>query len=738
MSDQAPAPEPYMRKARVYMQLLAVMQLLNDAPEGMQRSEILRRIRDLVPPVASELTTNASGGVRYDTNVAWWSLNLVKAGWIVKDDGRWSITDLGRAALAQFPEADALGTEGDRLYNVWRKRTNAEKATRAVWELTDAVIARIPAGRWATFADVTAAVGGTAQNLGVHLWADLPAGWHRVALKGGQLSAEKYGEEDRSDEQRRLLAEDGIDASDELPDDRRLTAGEMAGIVAEVKGGDRAWLVRGTSVKGSSIVPEWVSEGFVSLPASMLPTLPAKADDATIKAAVDSGYSTIGYSQREAKNEEIRAFLLRMKPGDLLLTTAGDDVFVGEIAGEATQADSPGKRSNLRRPADWDNADSPMAVSDLSSRLQGRLSASSDIVELTDVYDEVQALRPPDDEEDEGSVTVTPEPIPDVTLALLDDEAVETLLVGRPWLDELVELLADRHQVIVYGPPGTGKTYLSLAVAEKLAGKGRVTLVQFHPSYSYEDFFEGYRPAGTGDGGVALQLVPGPFRKVVDAARANPAEPYFLIIDEINRANLAKVFGELYFLLEYRDRSIDLLYSSGDTGPTFTMPANVYLIGTMNTADRSIALVDAAMRRRFAFLSLHPEDQKLDRVLRSWLDTRSIPKERTDTLVALLIELNARIADKDVKIGPSYLMTQTVASDAGLDRVWRTSILPLLEEYHVGEGVDVAARYGLPALRKALGLAGVEDAAVDGDASSDESLAPDSATDEAVGAEDDT
>lgn len=283
-------------------------------------------------------------------------------------------------------------------------------------------------------------------------------------------------------------------------------------------------------------------------------------------------------------------------------------------------------------------------------------------------------------------------------LPFLTDAVAEGLLIGRAWLDEFVHLLNMRPQVILYGPPGTGKTFLAQSVAEALAGPERVTFVQFHPSYAYEDFFEGYRPAGSGDGGVSLQLVPGPFRKVVDLARANPSEPYFLIIDEINRANLAKVFGELYFLLEYRDRSIDLLYSSGDSGPAFSLPANVYIIGTMNTADRSIALVDAAMRRRFAFLSLHPDDERLDLVLRQWLAERNLPADRAD----LFVELNRRIANKDMKIGPSYLMSSSVADEAGLDRIWRTSILPLLEEYHVGDSVDVKAKYGLAALRRLM------------------------------------
>ena len=699
MTDQAGvSPNKYTSKARFGEQMLGVLRLLEPEPEGLQAREVLRRLKLALPPTESELTLDASGALRYDTKVRWWSVGLSKAEFVTKVGGVWAITDKGREALLEFPDASSFGAEVDRHYDEWKARDIAEKASRENWELADSVIARIPAGRWVTFTDVAETVGGSFQSLGVHLWKECPPGWHRVALKGGLLSAERYGDEDRTDEQRRLLLDDGFDLDGPLPEDRHLPLGELAGILTEVKGGERAWLVRGTSVKGTSIVPEWIDEGFMSLPASMLPMLLPDASDEDIKSAVDSGYSTLGYSQREAKFEEILAFIHRMKPGHLVVTTAGDDVFIGEIAGTAVQHESPGKRSNLRRLVDWDNADSPLAVSDLPSRLAGRLRSSADVVELTDIYDAVGALRMPalDDDTVDGDV------VPEARLELLSDEVVERLLIGRVWLDEFVELLAERRQVIVYGPPGTGKTYLAQEIAEALAGKGRVTLVQFHPSYAYEDFFEGYRPSGTVGGGIALQLVPGPLRKVVDAARENPGEPYFLIVDEINRANLAKVFGELYFLLEYRDRSIDLLYSSGDTGPAFTLPANVFLIGTMNTADRSIALVDSAMRRRFAFISLHPEDERLDQVLRQWLVDRSFAADRIDLLVGVLVELNRRIADKDVKIGPSYLMTSTVVTDAGLDRVWRTSILPLLEEYHVGEGVDVAARYGLPVLRRAL------------------------------------
>ena len=223
--------------------------------------------------------------------------------------------------------------------------------------------------------------------------------------------------------------------------------------------------------------------------------------------------------------------------------------------------------------------------------------------------------------------------------------------------------------------------------------------MQFHPAYSYEDFFEGYRPsAPTDDGRVGFALTPGPFRRLVEAARESPSTPYVLIIDEINRANLAKVFGELYFLLEYRDETIDLLYASGDE-VGFSLPDNVLLMGTMNTADRSIALVDAAMRRRFAFVQLHPSEPPTSGMLRRWLQREGHPVAAADLLDAL----NALIEDPDFKIGPSYLMRpEAHRAKDGLERVWRSAILPLLEEHHYGEGIDVAERYGLVRLRASL------------------------------------
>jgi 5-methylcytosine-specific restriction protein B len=262
-------------------------------------------------------------------------------------------------------------------------------------------------------------------------------------------------------------------------------------------------------------------------------------------------------------------------------------------------------------------------------------------------------------------------------------------------LAKIVDLLQERKQIILYGPPGTGKTYLASKLARHLTDEGAVKLVQFHPSYTYEDFFEGFRPEPGGSGTLTFTLRAGPFRDFAEVAADNPSTAYILIIDEINRANLAKVFGELYFLLEYRDESISLQYSPDKE---FTLPQNLFLIGTMNTADRSIARIDTAMRRRFAFVELDPRIPPVEGLLSRWLGKRHLPQEAA----LLLDELNRHIEDSDAAIGPSYLMDERIYQrDDGLDRVWQYSIMPLLEDLFYGQR-DLDGHYGLSSLRKAI------------------------------------
>jgi 5-methylcytosine-specific restriction protein B len=327
------------------------------------------------------------------------------------------------------------------------------------------------------------------------------------------------------------------------------------------------------------------------------------------------------------------------------------------------------------------------------------LQSQAYIVDLTEAYEQLAALvpngRPP-----KPPVIIEPPRRPlgfnPVTL-----DFAGRLLTDQAELVKIADLLWERKQIIFYGPPGTGKTYLARELARHLTDDGAVKLVQFHPSYTYEDFFEGFRPEPGGSGTLTFTLRAGPFRDFAEVAADNPTTAYILIIDEINRANLAKVFGELYFLLEYRDESISLQYSPDKE---FTLPQNLFIIGTMNTADRSIARIDTAMRRRFAFVELNPRIPPVQGLLSRWLQKRQLP-----TAAALLLdELNRRIADSDAAIGPSYLMDERIYQrEDGLDRVWQYSIMPLLEDLFYGQR-DLNEHYGLTSLRKAIAAAPTE------------------------------
>ncbi|MEU1803019.1 DUF4357 domain-containing protein [Streptomyces sp. NPDC019937] len=474
-------------------------------------------------------------------------------------------------------------------------------------------------------------------------------------------------------------------------------------------GPTRAWLVRGSNVSGLDLVQRlWLPQGLVTLSARHLRQgTPQGISKDRLRTAVQEDYeSSATYHQKLELVEELYTFLCRMKPGDTVCTISEGRLHIGTVNGAVEQIPSEDGRSNLRRPVEWQ--DTSYAYDGLPTEIQQKLSVQHEVVDLSVLKDLIDGLGRSDEELEEEAEATDRDPsveIPAITarrkleLPEPDEELTRKLLVHKvDWLREVRDLLWDEKQLVLYGPPGTGKTYLALHLAEFLGGgPEQVKLVQFHPSYAYEDFFEGFRPQeDPKTREVAFRLTAGPLRELADLAsrEGNRHIPHFLIIDEINRANLAKVFGELYFLLEYRKKSVRLPYSGEDFG----LPRNLFVIGTMNTADRSIALVDAAMRRRFAFVELSPRTEPTSGLLRRWLEEEGQDSEPAD----LLDELNSRIDDPDFRIGPSYLMKEGVYRDGGLERTWRTKILPLLEEQHYGESVNIEKRYGLAALRAAL------------------------------------
>jgi 5-methylcytosine-specific restriction protein B len=495
-------------------------------------------------------------------------------------------------------------------------------------------------------------------EIGQDLWQSMTA-WHAVAQISRNEAAARIAR----------LAETGKDPGPSVT-------------------GRRAWLVRGANVDGVDLVPTWLAQGWVSLAASQLPALEADSDPRELRELVAEAYRHKSYSMREKLLAGFDAFLYRMKEGDYLLTVDHGRIHRGLIDGPFSFAESDDRRSNMRRPVRWLAVEESPVFTDLAAPLPALLASQDDVIDLTDGLDEIERLYAPLLSEQIATKEVALAELRPVT-----DELADELLIDRGWLDSVVGLLAERRQVILYGPPGTGKTYLARRLARHLTETHAVRLVQFHPSYTYEDFFEGFRPRSAPDGRLEFDLRPGAFKELAEQAAEHRSTAYILIIDEINRGNLAKIFGELYFLLEYRDESIRLQYSQVD----FTLPPNVYLIGTMNTADRSIAMVDVAMRRRFAFVELHPGRPPIAGLLERWLKRHEIDSDAG----RLLDELNAGLADSDYAIGPSYLMREELyRRPDGIESVWRHDILPLLVEHHYADGVDVEARYGLPALRQ--------------------------------------
>ena len=328
-------------------------------------------------------------------------------------------------------------------------------------------------------------------------------------------------------------------------------------------------------------------------------------------------------------------------------------------------------------------------ASDRGVHLRNRLEAQSVVWAIHNASEP----KVPDQDDDAEEPTSSP---PDLK-ALADRTSLPL-----SFLENVKLLLGDKKQVVFQGPPGTGKTFIARELAACLAGsRGRVTLVQFHPSYAYEDFVQGYRPKSGSHDRIGYEIRNGPLVQAAMRAEENRDAEHFLIIDEINRGNLAKVFGELYFLLEYRDEEIRLQYSDRP----FSLPSNLYIIGTMNTADRSIALVDLALRRRFYFVEFHPDRDPINRVLRSYLRKNTPDME----WVADVVErANRKLSDdRHAAIGPSYFMRENL-DDEHVKRIWEHNVLPYIEERLFGYGGDRLEEFDLDNLMEARATSGAE------------------------------
>lgn len=424
----------------------------------------------------------------------------------------------------------------------------------------------------------------------------------------------------------------------------------------------------------------------------------SKWDDFYKRGVMGLGWSEIGdFSQYSSKDEMKAAmkekidptrpyknaahatwqFLQEMKPGDIVFAKKGMHSVIGRgvVTSEYIYDTEDSEYPNIRK-VNWTN------TGDWEHPGQAVMKTLTDITSYTDYVVKLNALIDVNDDEDdvEPEETVYPEYTP--------EKFLEEVYMDGDSYDTLVELIRMKRNVILQGAPGVGKTFAAKRLAYSMMGckdQNRVMMVQFHQSYTYEDFIEGFRPSSTSNN---FEIKKGAFANFCQKAAEDPENEYFFIIDEINRGNLSKIFGELFMLIENdkRGNALQLLYS----GDKFSVPPKLYILGMMNTADRSLAMLDYALRRRFAFFEMKPGFESEG--FRDYKMAFANPK--FDSLIDRVEKLNAVIAADDSLgdgfcIGHSYFCNLSAITDKALSNIVEYEMVPLLKEYWYDEPIKV-------------------------------------------------
>lgn len=370
-------------------------------------------------------------------------------------------------------------------------------------------------------------------------------------------------------------------------------------------------------------------------------------------------------------------FLTEMKPGDIVFAKKGMHSLIGRgvVTSEYIYDTEDAEYPNIRKINWTHNEVKPHPG-------QAVMKTLTDITAYTDYVAKLNALY--EGGADDDDVEPEEKEFPEYSV----EKFLEEVYMDGDSYDTLVELIRVKKNVILQGAPGVGKTFAAKRLAYSMMGvkdQERVMMVQFHQSYTYEDFIEGFRPSSTSNG---FEIKKGSFYNFCKKAADDLENEYFFIIDEINRGNLSKIFGELFMLIENdkRGNALQLLYSD----EKFFVPANVYIIGMMNTADRSLAMLDYALRRRFAFFEMKPGfDSDGFREYRM-----ALGNSKFDRLIDCVEKLNTVIEADDSLgegfcIGHSYFCNLKTVTDKALSNIVEYEMVPLLKEYWYDEPIKV-------------------------------------------------
>lgn len=423
---------------------------------------------------------------------------------------------------------------------------------------------------------------------------------------------------------------------------------------------------------------EFHDDGIMAVGLGDIGNLTQYQDKAEIKNALKQRYDPTKSYMNDGL--ALWQFSHEISVGDVVFAKQGQHYLIGKgIVRSDYQFDEARDDYKQIRKVEWTHEGKWEFPKELLNIKQFTLKTLTDITQYTDYVDALETLV------SGGEGFGEDEDVEIEYASYSAEDFLNDVFMSESQYETLKNLLLRKKNLILQGAPGVGKTYIAKRLAYSLMGcrdTARVQMIQFHQSYSYEDFVMGFQPNRSG----GFDLAEGPFYKFCKMAEDDDERPYFFIIDEINRGNLSKIFGELLMLIEGDKRgqrySLRLMYKDEQ----FSVPANVYLIGMMNTADRSLAMIDYALRRRFAFFNIAPafdSDGFRER-------ERLIANQKYDLLVQKTKQLNEEIASdpslgEGFLVGHSYFCTTENVTDVWLSSIIEYELLPLLKEYWFDE-----------------------------------------------------